>query len=110
MGTLKGFPNPPAMSSARRSRAALDAIVIGSRPRYRVGATLSGRGHGAVDGVGGAVEVEVVLVVGVERRRQDHREDLLVVEPPGETAQELRGGRRGRLVGGHPVALHLDAA
>jgi hypothetical protein len=27
-GTLRGFPNPPAMSFARRSRAALDAIVI----------------------------------------------------------------------------------
>ena len=26
MGTLKGFPNPPAMSSARQSRATLDAI------------------------------------------------------------------------------------
>ena len=28
MGTLKGFPNPPAMSSARQSRASLDAIKI----------------------------------------------------------------------------------
>jgi len=26
MGTLGGFPNPPAMSSARLSRASLDAI------------------------------------------------------------------------------------
>ena len=26
MGPLKGFPNPPAMSSARQSRASLDAI------------------------------------------------------------------------------------
>ena len=28
MGTLKGFPSPPAMSSARQSRAALDAIRV----------------------------------------------------------------------------------
>jgi hypothetical protein len=28
MGTLEGFPNPPAKSSARRSRAALDAIKV----------------------------------------------------------------------------------
>ena len=28
MGTLEGFPNPPAMSSARQSRAPLDAIKV----------------------------------------------------------------------------------
>ncbi len=28
MGTLGGFPNPPAMSSGERSSPALDAIVI----------------------------------------------------------------------------------
>ena len=28
MGTLKGFPNPPAISSARQSRASLGAIKL----------------------------------------------------------------------------------
>src|SRR6185503_9516575 len=31
MGTLEGFPNPPAMSSARQSRAPLDATEMGTR-------------------------------------------------------------------------------
>ncbi len=28
MGTLRGFPNPPAMSSGRQSRPTLDAISL----------------------------------------------------------------------------------
>ena len=35
MGTLRGFPNPPAMSSARRSRATLHASVTGVPMRAR---------------------------------------------------------------------------
>jgi hypothetical protein len=30
MGTLEGFPNPPAMSYGRQSRPSLDAINMGT--------------------------------------------------------------------------------
>ena len=65
---------------------------------------------GSVDGAAGAVEMEMVLVVPVVRRREHDGEAMFVVEAAGEAAEELRGGAACRLVGSDPVALDLNVA